>query len=75
MNSFAAKDTKVKAMEEDQIGKLVVDASMKVHTGLGAGLLEGIYETCLAHELEKQGLLVKRQVSISAISSISTLRI
>jgi len=52
-------------MAEDEIGKLVVDASMKVHTVLGAGLLEGVYEACLAYELEKRGLTVKRQVALS----------
>ena len=34
-------------MNEDEIGKLVIDASMKVHTALGAGLLETIYETLM----------------------------
>ena len=68
MNNFAAKDAKdakEKPVEEDQIGKLVVDASMKVHTVLGAGLLEGIDETCLAYKLEKRGLIVKRQAALS----------
>jgi GxxExxY protein len=54
-------------MNENEIGKLVIDASMKVHTALGAGLLETIYETCLAHELEKQGLTVKKQVALPII--------
>ena len=54
-------------MNEDEIGKLVIDASMKVHTALGAGLLETVYETCLAHELEKQGLTVKKQVALPIV--------
>ena len=54
-------------MNEDEIGKLVIDASMKVHTALGAGLLETIYETCLAHELEKQRLTVKKQVALPIV--------
>jgi len=37
----------------------------KVHSGLGPGLLESVYETVLAHELEKRGLEVKRQKVIS----------
>lgn len=40
----------------------IVDAAMKVHTLLGPGLLEGVYEACLAHELLKRGFDVKRQV-------------
>jgi GxxExxY protein len=33
----------------------VVDSAMKVHTALGPGLLEGVYEACLVHELKKRG--------------------
>ncbi len=51
-------------MNENEIGKLVLDAAFKIHSVLGAGLLESIYESCLAHELQKQGLQVKRQVSL-----------
>ena len=49
-------------MEDEAIGTLVVDCAVKVHTALGAGLLESAYEACLAHELERSGLEVKRQV-------------
>jgi GxxExxY protein len=51
-------------MNENEIGKLAVDATFKIHSVLGAGLLESIYESCLAYELQKQGLQVKRQVSL-----------
>ena len=37
---------------------------MKVHTGLGPGLLESVYETCLCHELAKSGLGFQRQRAI-----------
>ncbi|ACL72328.1 GxxExxY protein [Thioalkalivibrio sulfidiphilus] len=43
------------------VGHQVIDASMRVHTRLGPGLLEGAYETCLALELQKRGLSVERQ--------------
>lgn len=42
----------------------IVDAAMHVHTRLGPGLLESVYERVLAYELEKRGLKVERQVSI-----------
>jgi len=42
----------------------IVDAAMQVHTRLGPGLLESIYERILAYELEKRGLEVARQVPI-----------
>lgn len=49
-------------MEIDEITGHVVDAAMKVHTALGPGLLESVYERCLVHELVKRGLRVRTQV-------------
>ena len=43
---------------------MVVDAAYHVHTTLGPGLLESVYEVVLAHEIEKRGLALKRQVSV-----------
>jgi GxxExxY protein len=51
-------------MTENEIGSAVVSAAMKVHSALGPGLLESAYETCLAHELTKQGLVVRSQVLV-----------
>jgi GxxExxY protein len=50
--------------ELDRLAHAVVDAAYKVHSALGPGLLENVYETCLAHELTKRGLLVERQVAV-----------
>ena len=49
-------------MTENEIATEIVDAAYKVHTTLGPGLLESVYETVLAYELEHKGLIVKRQV-------------
>lgn len=51
-------------MDENEIGKIVVDAAIAIHRDLGPGLLEHVYEVVLASELEKRGLKVARQVSI-----------
>jgi GxxExxY protein len=51
-------------MNENQIAKEVVDAAIKVHSKLGPGLLESVYEVVLARELERRGMRVERQVSI-----------
>lgn len=51
-------------MTENQISKEVVDAAVKVHTKLGPGLLESVYESVLSRELEKRGLRIERQVPI-----------
>ena len=40
---------------------------MTVHSALGPGLLESAYEFCLAHELSKRGLDVRKQVSIPIV--------
>ncbi|HQZ81803.1 MAG TPA: GxxExxY protein, partial [Pyrinomonadaceae bacterium] len=49
---------------EEQIGKAIVNAAYNIHSSLGPGLLEKIYEVCMAHELRKAGCEVQRQVDI-----------
>lgn len=51
-------------MTENEIAKQVVDSAYHVHTRLGPGLLESVYEVVLAHELKKRGLKVLRQQAI-----------
>jgi GxxExxY protein len=53
--------------ELDYLSKQTVDAAIKVHRTLGPGLLESVYETCLAHELRKRGLAVETQVPLPII--------
>ena len=50
--------------QEEKIGKIIVNAAFNVHKSLGPGLLEKVYEICLAHEIGKSGLLVERQVTV-----------
>jgi GxxExxY protein len=51
-------------MNENAIGKEVVDAAVQVHRELGPGLLETVYEVVLAKELERRGLAAERQVPV-----------
>lgn len=51
-------------MNENHYANIIVDACYKVHTQLGPGLLESVYETVLYHELKERGLSVKRQVIV-----------
>lgn len=53
--------------EEEQIGKAIVNAAYTIHKELGPGLLEKVYEVCMAHELRKAGLDVKRQMDIPIV--------
>jgi len=48
-------------MTENAIAAQIVDATYRIHTALGPGLLESVYETVLAHELTNRGLLFARQ--------------
>ena len=50
------------SIELERLSRTVVDAALKVHRALGPGLLESVYEHCLAHELEMRGVAVRRQV-------------
>ena len=47
--------------EENRIGKAIVNCAYKLHRDLGPGLLEKVYEICMAYLLEKEGFSVKRQ--------------
>jgi len=50
--------------ETERVGKVVLDAAYRVHTALGPGLLESVYETCIAYELRTSGLLVETQIAV-----------
>lgn len=52
------------APEVDRIGRAVMDAAFIVHRELGPGLLESVYEHCLAEELTVAGRSVERQVAV-----------
>ena len=52
------------ALTENDIAKIVVDASYHIHKRLGPGLLESVYVRILEYELTKRGLRVRREVPI-----------
>lgn len=62
-----AKTPREPEQELDRIASEIVDAAFKVHSTLGPGLLESVYETCLVHELRKRGLDVERQVTLPIV--------
>ncbi|MGH7960173.1 MAG: GxxExxY protein [Opitutaceae bacterium] len=51
-------------MTQEVIGNAILDAAFKVHTKLGPGLLESVYEAAMAGELPKRGHQVERQKPI-----------
>lgn len=52
-------------MKENEISTIILDAAFTIHTRLGPGRLESVYEAVLAYELDKRGVNVRRQVPIA----------
>jgi len=52
------------AVEHNRVSGLIMDAALAVHRTLGPGLLESVYEQCLAIELTERGTPEVRQVSL-----------
>jgi GxxExxY protein len=48
----------------EKIGRNIVHSAIKVHKALGPGLLESVYQKCLAYELKKVGLTVDCEVPL-----------
>ena len=51
--------------ERDQLTGEIIDAAYRIHTKLGPGLLESVYEAVLARSLEQRGLRVERQKPVA----------
>jgi GxxExxY protein len=51
-------------MKENDISYDIRGAAFKVYNELGTGLLESVYETVLAYEIEQMGHVVKRQIGV-----------
>lgn len=54
-------------MHENEISFSIRKAAYNIHTALGPGLLESVYETLLCHELRKAGLRVQTQVALPVL--------
>ena len=54
-------------MTANEIAKIIVDKSYKIHQSMGPGLLESVYERILVYELENSNLKVEKQVPIDII--------
>jgi len=54
-------------MDREDVFKKVLDCAFRVHTELGAGLLESAYEECLCYELQQIGLKVEKQKALPIV--------
>lgn len=52
-------------MHENEVSQKIIGLAFKLHSTLGPGLLESVYECALAHDLLEVGLRVERQLPIS----------
>ncbi|MBT3607116.1 MAG: GxxExxY protein [Candidatus Marinimicrobia bacterium] len=68
-NTFNSIPSKINA-----IGTRIVDSAIKVHKALGPGLLESVYEECMAYELGRRNLSVERQMSVPIQYDSNTLK-
>lgn len=77
------RDTKTQweplSPETNRVSAVVLNAAFAVHLHLGPGLLESVYEKCLAHAMRRRGLTVKRQlylpIEFEGLSLSSALRL
>jgi GxxExxY protein len=60
------RETEV-SYEREPISKEIVDAAYRIHTVLGPGLLESVYDAVLAYELGRRGLRTTRQQPIPVV--------
>ncbi len=54
-------------MSENEISKIIVNSCFQIHSELGPGLFESVYEECLVFELARQNLFVERQKELPVI--------
>jgi GxxExxY protein len=54
-------------MNENELSRIIVDSAFKIHTTLGPGLFESVYEITLGHELELRGCRIVHQRGISVV--------
>jgi GxxExxY protein len=54
-------------MTENAVAKEIVDVAFRVHSAMGPGLFENVYEAIMASELEKRGLRVSCQQIVPVV--------
>ena len=55
------------SVHTEDIAKAILDSAFQIHTALGPGLLESVYEACMVYELKLRGITVKSQVTLPVI--------
>src|SRR5208283_6216385 len=64
---MAAPASLLKPVRVNQVSGAIVSSAMHVHSVLGPGLLESVYQGCLAHDLRKRSFEVASQVGLPVV--------
>jgi GxxExxY protein len=54
-------------MSENELARIAADVAFMIHSRLGPGLLESVYETIMLYELRKHGLSAEKQVPVPVV--------
>jgi len=54
-------------MTPNEAAHIVIGAALRVHSALGAGVLESTYDACFYYELTKAGLRFEHQVHLPVV--------
>lgn len=63
-NYFYKFPANMKNYHENEIGTELLSCAIRVHSTLGPGLFEKVYQVCLQYELEKLGYTVELEKSL-----------
>ncbi|HUU28875.1 MAG TPA: GxxExxY protein [archaeon] len=66
-NQDSIKPIKPIPPEVNLVARQIVDAAFCVHSSLGPGLLESVYENCLSYEVKKRKLRISQQLSLAVL--------
>jgi len=58
---------------QERLAKIVLDCAFEVHTQLGSGLLENVYQTCLVYELRNKGLFIEEEKQLPIVYKKNTI--
>lgn len=59
-------------MHVNDLSKAIIGSAIEVHKELGPGLLESVYEECLAHEMNMKGLKYESQKPLPVVYKTSS---